>query len=58
MRETNGFSSMHCAAFKGDLYILELLYKKGGDIHAKNSNGINLMHNAAQGNSIVIMVNF
>lgn len=25
MRETNGFSALHCAAFKGDLEIIKLL---------------------------------
>ena len=44
------FSAMHFAAFNGDLKIMNMLQRFGGDIRIENNQKINSMHFAAQGN--------
>jgi ankyrin repeat protein len=58
MRDNNGFTTLHQSSYLGNLNILELLVLKGGDLNLENTNGITLMHAAAQGNSPLIMVKF
>jgi len=41
------FSALHFAAMHGNLYMLRLLLSKGGDILARSSSGVGLMHVAA-----------
>ena len=55
MREKNGFSSLHCASYQGNLEILNFLIEKGGDIWEKNVNGMTLVHTAAQGDNPLII---
>jgi ankyrin repeat protein len=56
MREYNGFTSLHIAAFQGNFEILELLVSKGGSLSVLNINGLTLMHTAAQGDNPLIMM--
>ena len=41
------FTSLHFAAFNGNLSIIKILMKYGGNIQAINNQNINCMHFAA-----------
>ena len=43
------FTPMHYAAFFGNLQMIELLMRHGGDPHVQNEMKINMLHVAAQG---------
>ncbi|CAD8079250.1 unnamed protein product [Paramecium primaurelia] len=50
------YTSLHFAAFRGNIQILTLLKLKGANLQATNKQGLNIMHIGAQGdqpNSIV-----
>lgn len=49
---------MHYATWKGNISIIKELIKKGADIHAVNSNGIGVMHIAAQSDQAQMLVYF
>lgn len=54
----NGFNSLHYAAFRGNIKILEKLIQNGADINIKNNSGLNVMHMAAQGDQPNVLVFF
>lgn len=47
--KNNGVTAIGIAAFKGDLKILELLYKAGADINLTNMNGVSPLYLAIKG---------
>jgi len=49
------FTPLHFAAFKGYLKILKRLLEVGGDVYARNKQGLGLMHVAAQGDQALIL---
>ena len=46
---SDGFYPLHYASFHGNVKLVKLLVKNGANVHAKNKQGINMMHVAAQG---------
>lgn len=48
-RGDEGFYPLHFASFHGNVKLIKLLVKSGAIIHAKNLQGINMLHVAAQG---------
>ncbi len=52
-RDTDGSTPLHCASWKGLAPVVELLLKRGADVHATNQNdhyGDTPLHAAAHGN--------
>jgi ankyrin repeat protein len=43
----DGFTALHFASFRGNIYIIQALLENGADMYAKNNFGINVMHVAA-----------
>ena len=43
---------LHFASFYGNLPLIKLLIKHGGDIYACNSQRVNMLHVSAQGDSV------
>lgn len=43
----DGFTALHFASFHGNAAMIKMLVGHGADIHAVNSQGINMMHVAA-----------
>ena len=56
--DQDGFTAMHFASFRGNIRVIKLLIKYGGDINALNNFGINVMHIAAQGDQPIAMYYF
>lgn len=48
-RGEDGFTAMHFASFHGNMTLVKMLVKYGGNIYARNKQGINMIHVAAQG---------
>lgn len=46
-RGDEGFFALHFASFHGNVKLIKLLVKCGANIHAKNKQGINMLHVAA-----------
>ena len=46
-------TAVHYAALMGDLPTFKILVKNGGDIHMRDSNGMTVLHFAAQSNYVV-----
>jgi len=44
-----GFYPLHFASFHGNVKLLKLLIQNGANINARNKQGINMLHVAAQG---------
>lgn len=42
-----GFTSLHFAAFHGNMTLIKYLVKNGADVWAKNKQDINMLHVAA-----------
>jgi ankyrin repeat protein len=56
-RDTDGSTPLHCAAWKGQREVIELLLKAGADVNAHNSNdhwGTTALHAAAHANQAAI----
>ena len=51
MRDAEGNTSLPYATYVGDLHTVELLIDCGGDIKAKNNEGLNLLHCASKGDN-------
>lgn len=56
--DDNGFSPLHYAAFRGNIKILRLLLENGANTEKRNSNGLNVMHMAAQGDRVNMLIFF
>ena len=52
MAQVDGFTPVHYACFLGEIRILELLIKAGGNMHQLSNNGINCLHLACQRNRL------
>jgi palmitoyltransferase len=50
-----GFTSIHYAAFRGNLALLKRFLELGGNLHAKNKQGLEAIHIAAQGDQPLII---
>lgn len=50
-----GFTSIHYAAFRGNLALLKRFLELGGSLHAKNKQGLEAIHIAAQGDQPLII---
>ena len=57
-RADNGFTALHYAAYRGNLKNIEILIKNGANPVIKNENGLNVMHLAAQGNQVCVLLYF
>uniref|UniRef100_A0A8C0V8T8 Ankyrin repeat and death domain containing 1B n=1 Tax=Cyanistes caeruleus TaxID=156563 RepID=A0A8C0V8T8_CYACU len=55
MADQHGLTVIHLAAWTGNLDIMRKLVKAGADQKAKNEEGMNVLHFAAQSNSIKIV---
>ena len=49
-KNNKGYTALHYASFRGNIFNINVLIENGGDINVTNSEGINLLHMAAQGN--------
>lgn len=52
------FTSLHYAAFKGNIQIVQMLVDNGADMKAKNLHGLNVLHIAAQGDQPISLFYF
>lgn len=57
-KDNEGFTSLHYAVFRGNSKIAFLLEKHGADIYSINTQGLTVLHIAAQGDSPLLMVLF
>lgn len=49
-KNDEGFTALHYAAFSGNVKMIKMLvHRCKADIHAKNKQGLGMMHLAAQG---------
>ena len=48
-RGDDGFTPLHFASFHGNMALIRLLVQHAADVNAKNRQGINMLHVAAQG---------
>ena len=48
-RGDEGFYPLHFASFHGNVKLIQLLVKCGANVFARNKQGINMLHVAAQG---------
>ncbi|XP_027663298.1 ankyrin repeat and death domain-containing protein 1B isoform X2 [Falco rusticolus] len=55
MADQHGLTVIHLAAWTGNLDIMRKLIKAGADQKAKNEEGMNVLHFAAQNNSVKIV---
>lgn len=58
VRDTDGSTALHCAAWKGHLEVVTFLLVAGIDVHAHNSNdhwGTTALHAAAHANHAAIV---
>ena len=46
-----GYTAMHYAAYRGNIYLIKLLSDYKADINCRNKRNLSIMHLAAQGNS-------
>ena len=46
-----GYTAMHYAAFRGNIFLIKLLTDYNANIHCRNNRQLSIMHLAAQGNS-------
>lgn len=46
-RGEEGFYPLHFASFHGNVKLIKLLVKSGGNVFARNKQGINMLHVAA-----------
>jgi ankyrin repeat protein len=57
-RGDEGFYPLHFASFHGNVKLIKLLVKCGANIYAKNRQGINMLHVAAQGDQAYSLTYF
>lgn len=57
-RQKDGLTALHYATWIGNIKIIKELIKNGANIHAVNSNGIGIMHIAAQSDQASMLVYF
>ena len=57
-KDNEGFTSLHYAVFRGNSKIAFMLEKHGADIYTINTQGLTVLHIAAQGDSPLLMVLF
>lgn len=50
-KTTQGYTAMHYAAFRGNIFLIELFHEYNGDINCLNKRQLSIVHLAAQGNS-------
>lgn len=53
-----GFTSLHLAAFNGNLSIVRFLERHGGDVYQVNNFNLNMLHVSSQGNQPSTIVYF
>lgn len=58
MKSNNGYTSLHYAAFRGNIDVIKLLIENGANIDICNNEGLNVLHLAAQGNKTSILIYF
>ena len=50
-KTNQGYTAMHYAAFRGNIFLIELFHEYNADINCLNKRNLSIMHLAAQGNS-------
>lgn len=50
-KTSQGYTAMHYAAFRGNIFLIELLHEYKADINCLNNRKLSIVHLAAQGNS-------
>lgn len=55
-KNKDGFTSLHYAAYKGWIQILEYLETIGADFHIKTNSGLNVFHLAAQTDKVKTLI--
>ena len=50
-KTNQGYTAMHYAAFRGNIFLIELFQEYKADINCLNNRNLSIMHLAAQGNS-------
>ena len=53
-----GFTPLHYASYHGNPKMIDILIKDGADMYAVNNQGINMLHVAAQGDSVYSIAYF
>lgn len=56
MKDNEGFCCLHYAVFRGNQKLALMLEKHGADIYLINTQGLSVLHIAAQGDSPCLMV--
>ena len=51
-----GYTAMHYAAFRGNIFLIKLLTDYNANIHCRNNRQLSIMHLAAQGNSPLTLI--
>ena len=51
-----GYTAMHYAAYRGNIYLIKLLSEYKADINCRNKRNLSIMHLAAQGNSPLTLI--
>jgi ankyrin repeat protein len=57
-RGDEGFYPLHFASFHGNVKLIKLLVRCGANVFARNKQGINMMHVAAQGDQAFSLTYF
>ena len=58
LKDQDGNTPLHFAAYRGNIDIINELIKRGCDIEIKNNSGLTVMHMAAQGDRPNVLVYF
>ena len=56
--EIDSFTALHYASFRGNIKIIKLLIANFAEINALSTNGLNMIHKAAQGNQPSAIIYF
>lgn len=57
-RSISGYTSLHYAAFRGNMDVIKLLIENGAVIDTSNNEGLNVLHLGAQGNRTSVLIYF
>jgi palmitoyltransferase len=58
LQSQSGYTSLHYAAFRGNIDVIKMLIENGATIDICNNEGLNVLHLAAQGNKTSVLIYF